>query len=107
MSDRHDEPDNSSWSKVEELFERGDPQFVPAIRHIADADRLGAFAPRWYADPRPVARRMLLDYLALPLNAFRHEALVKRLFKLAEAAGDDEALGRFLVLFDRSLLLLR
>src|SRR5438270_10146970 len=35
--------------------------------------------------------------------AYRLEALVKRLFKLAEAAGDDELMARFLVGFDRSV----
>ena len=48
------------------------------------------FAARWLADKRPAARRMLIEYLSLPLNAFRHEALIKRLFKGAEKAGDDE-----------------
>jgi hypothetical protein len=46
---------------------------------------------------------MLRDYLNRPLNAYRHEVLVKRLFKMAEAAADDEIMGCFLVLFDRSL----
>jgi hypothetical protein len=98
-----DATDNGSWPYAEELLERGDPLFVPEVRRITDADRLGALAPRWYGDRRPEARRLLLAYLDEPLNAFRHEALVKRLFKLAEAAGDDEVMGRFLALFDRSL----
>lgn len=92
-----------SWTTAEELYERGDPGFVDEIRRITDAEKLGAFAARWYADPRPEARRLLRDYLNLPLNALRHEALVKRLYKLAEAAGDDEIVGRFMVLFDRSI----
>ena len=95
--------DNGSWTFAEELLERGDPLFVRELRRITDADRLGAFAPRWYADRRPAARRFLLDYLDEPLNAYRHEALVKRLFKLAEKSGDDEVMARFLVLFDRSV----
>src|SRR5262249_44463610 len=37
------------------------------------------------------------------LNAYRHEALVKRLFKRAEAAGDDAVMARFIVAFDRSI----
>ena len=69
----------------------------------ADADRLGKLAGKWYHDPRREARRLLLDYLDLPLNAYRHEALIKRLFKLAEKAGDDEVMGCFLVAFDRSI----
>jgi hypothetical protein len=95
--------DNGSWSFAEELLERGDPQFVREVRRLTDAERLGNFAPRWYADRRPAARQLLFTYLDQPLNAFRHEALVKRLFKLAEAAGDDEVMARFLVLFDRSV----
>ena len=91
------------WLVVQELLERGDPAFVAELRRISDADALGAFAPRWYADPRPATRRLLMAYLDQPLNAYRHEALVKRLFKLAEAAGDDAVMARFLALFDRSI----
>lgn len=94
---------SGDWLVAEELFERGDPAFVDAVRQIGDAERLGALAPRWFADRRPEARRLLFDYLDRPLNAFRHEALVKRLFKLAEAAGDDALMARFLVAFDRSI----
>ena len=91
------------WLLLHELLERGDPEFVDRLRHIADADALGAFAERWYANPSLNARRLLLEYLERPLNAFRHEALVKRLFKRAEAAGDDAVMARFLVAFDRSI----
>jgi hypothetical protein len=91
------------WTVLEELLERGDPAFVEQIRRVHEVEKLGDFAPRWYDDPRPAARRLLLDYLDQPLNAPRHEALVKRVFKRAEAAGDDEVMGRFLVLFDRSI----
>ena len=65
--------------------------------------RSARFAERWYTDPSPNARRLLLAYLERPLNAFRHEALIKRLFKHAEAAGDDAVMARFLVAFDRSI----
>jgi hypothetical protein len=50
---------------------------------------------------------MLLAYLDHPLNAPRHEALVKRLYKLAEDARDDEVIARFLLAFDRSVRRLR
>lgn len=95
--------DSGSWSFAEELLERGEPAFVAELRRITDADRLGIFAARWYGDRRPASRQLLLDYLGWPLNAYRHEALVKRLFKLAENAGDDEVMGAFLAAFDRSL----
>lgn len=91
------------WLVVEEMFERGDAAFVDELRAQDDADRLGKFAAKWYNDRRREARRLLLDYLDRPLNAYRHEALVKRLYKLAEKAGDDEVVGRFLVAFDRSV----
>jgi hypothetical protein len=96
-------PTPGSWALAEELFERGDAGFVDELRRVTDAERLGAFAARWLADRRPVARQFLFDYLDRPLNAYRHEALVKRLFKRAEAAGDDELMGAFLALFDRSI----
>jgi hypothetical protein len=91
------------WLLVQELLERGEPEFVDRLRAIVDADALGRFAERWYADPSPNARRLLLTYLERPLNAYRHEALIKRLFKHAEAAGDDAVMARFLVAFDRSI----
>jgi hypothetical protein len=103
MQKRKDVVDTGSWAYAEELLERGDPVFVTELRRITDADRLGTFAARWYADRRPASRQLLFTYLDQPLNAFRHEALIKRLFKLAEQAGDDEVMGAFLVLFDRSL----
>jgi hypothetical protein len=91
------------WLVLEEKLERGDASFVDDLRSFHDAEVLGGFAARWLADKRPASRRMLLEYLDRPLNAFRHEALVKRLFKAAEAAGDDEVMARFMVLFDRSV----
>jgi hypothetical protein len=103
MQKRKDVVDTGSWAYAEELLERGDPVFVTELRRITDADRLGSFAAHWLADRRPASRKLLFTYLDQPLNAFRHEALIKRLFKLAEKAGDDEVMGAFLVLFDRSL----
>lgn len=96
-------PGHGDWLVVEELLDRGDAAFVDELRKLDDADRLGAFAGRWYADRRPSARAFLLDYLERPLNAYRHEALVKRLFKLAEQQGDDRVMSRFLVTLDRSI----
>jgi hypothetical protein len=92
-----------SWTFAEELFTRGADEFLNEVRRVQDPERLGKFAAKWFADPRPFARRMLFEYLALPLNSYRHEPLVKRLFKLAEKAGDDEVMGAFLVAFDRCL----
>lgn len=92
-----------SWSLAEEMFARGDPAFVDELRRVHFASRLGDFAARWIADSRPFARTALLDYLSRPLNCYRHEPLVKRLFKLAEKAGDDELMGAFLAAFDRAI----
>jgi hypothetical protein len=91
------------WLLVQELLDRGDPEFVDRLREFSDADILRPFAERWYSNPSPAARRLLLAYLESPLNAPRHEPLIKRLFKRAEAANDDSAMARFLVAFDRSL----
>lgn len=91
------------WIHFDDLFTRGDNSFVAELRRMHDPERLGKFASRWIADTRPFARQAMLDYLAMPLNCYRHEPLVKRLFKLAEAAKDDELMGAFLVAFDRSI----
>jgi hypothetical protein len=93
----------ASHTHAEELFARGDASFVDELRRVHDADFLGGFAARWFADRRPEARRMLRDYLSRRLNVYHHEVLVKRLFKMAEAAADDELMGCFLVLLDRSV----
>jgi hypothetical protein len=45
-----------SFALAEELFARGDPAFVAELRRVHDAERLGKFAARWLADPRPAAR---------------------------------------------------
>ena len=94
---------SGSFALAEELFARGDAAFVAELRRVHDAERLGNFAARWLADPRPAARRLLIDYLSLALNVYRHEALVKRLFKGAEKARDDELMGVFLLAFDRCI----
>lgn len=103
MAKQKHNPNERAWVEAESLFARGDPAFVDRLCAIYDAGLLGNFAARWFADRRPEARRMLCDYLSRPLNAYRHEALVKRLFKLAEQANDDEILAHFLVAFDRSM----
>ena len=96
-------PSRGSWLLAEEMLERGDPAFLTEFRRISDADRLGAFAAKWLSDPRPASRALLLDYLDLPFNSFRHEPLLKRLFKLAERQGDDVIMARFLVSTDRMI----
>lgn len=94
---------SGSWTLTEELFARGDASFVSELRSVHAPEQLGAFAAKWYADKRPFARQAIKNYLTLPLNCYRHEAIVKRLFKLVEAAKDDELMGVFLVAFDRTI----
>lgn len=101
------QPEPGSWLRVEELIERGDPEFVSEFRRISDADRLGSFAKVFYSDKRTSSRKLLLEYLKSPLSSFRHEAFVKRLFKLAEAAQDDEVMAYFMVALDRSIRRIR
>ena len=97
------QPNPGSWLRVEALLESGDPEFVDELRRIQDADRLGSFAKVLYNDKRVASRRLLLAYLNAPFNAFRHEAFLKRLFKIAEAAQDDEVMAYFMVGLDRSI----
>jgi hypothetical protein len=97
----------TSFLLIEEYFSREDDRFLPALRDAgwqgeskATIKRLAAFADRWKTDPRPWARRQILDYLGLPLNAPLHQPVVKRLFKECEKRGDDALMGAFLVAFD-------
>ncbi|MGB7324062.1 MAG: hypothetical protein WBD31_04275 [Rubripirellula sp.] len=92
-----------SWLLAEELFAAGDIGFVDEICRIDDVVRLGAFAKTWYADHRAQSRRLLDQYLQRPLAHYRHESLVKQLFKLAEASGDDQVMGWFMVTLDRTV----
>lgn len=84
-----------------ECFDRQDDRFVAAVRDLHDPVQLAELADRWKRDTRPWAREQGLAYLRLPLDCFGHEPLVKRMFKQAEAEGDDEWLAAFLVAFDR------
>lgn len=88
---------------LEEYFSAGVPLFLDELLKIHAAKKLGAFAERWFKDARPWAREQLHAYLDRPLKTPGHEPLVKRMFKLAEAAGDDATVARFLVAFDRSI----
>jgi hypothetical protein len=92
---------NGSFNLAEMLFTYGDESFLAELRKVQAVEQLGKFAAKWLNDSRPVARQYLFDYLTRPLACYRHEALVKRLFKLAEAKQDDELMGAFLVAFDR------
>src|SRR5262245_33800707 len=101
--DRQNPPIDTVWARAERLFQAGSPEFVDAIRSVFNANQLAPSAEAWYTDTRIEVRRLLFAYLDRPLNAIRHEPLVKRLFKFADGAGDDAVVARFMVAFDRTV----
>ncbi|HEX3763896.1 MAG TPA: hypothetical protein VHW23_34610, partial [Kofleriaceae bacterium] len=97
-------PSPASVIALEAYFAAADPQFLSELMRptpAAQASGLAGLAERWYQDARPWARDMLRAYIDDGCDRPWHKALVKRLFKLAEAAGDDELMTHFLVAFDR------
>ena len=96
-------PNDAAWARAERAFQLGSPEFVEVVRAVADAKRLATFAEAWYTESRIEAKRLLFAYLERPFNSPRHEPLVKRLFKFADAAGDDAVMARFLAGFDRTI----
>lgn len=94
-------PEVASSLMLEEHFAAGDDRFLGELAACMHAHKLAALAEPWAKDARPWARRMLLAYIDDGCDRPHHKALVKRLFKLVEAAGDDEAMGHFQVAFDR------
>jgi hypothetical protein len=102
---RQPPPSNNdpNWERTLRMFQAGAAEFVDAVRQRVNAPQLATFAETWYNDPRVEARRLLFAYLERPLNSPRHEPLVKRVFKFADAAGDDAVMARFLVGLDRTV----
>lgn len=88
---------------VRQLLDQTDDGFLDELCRVDDADRLGGFAREFYDDRRSHVRQGLLNYIDVSMGQYRHEALVKRLFKFAESAGDDEAMSRFMIALDRSV----
>jgi predicted DNA-binding WGR domain protein len=89
---------------LEAYFTAADPQFLTELLRPTSASHaagIAGLAERWYRDDRPWARDLLRAYIADGCDRPWHKALVKRLFKLAEAAGDDELMAHFMVAFDR------
>ena len=86
---------------VEEYFAREDGRFLAELRRVNGPAALAGFVEKWKRDARPWARAQQLAYIALPLDCPGHEPVVKRLFKQADHAGDDEWMAAFLVAFDR------
>lgn len=91
----------SSSILLDEHFAAGDPRFVDEVLASASGKRLKSFAARWYEDTRPFARAALHRYVDDGCDRPHHRPLVKAVFKLAEAAGDDDTMAHFLVAFDR------
>jgi hypothetical protein len=98
-------PSQGSGSLIlaEEYFGAEDPSFLKAIREVSASAALAGFVDRWKRDPRPFARAQIFAYLAEPLNCIGHNVVVKRLFKHAEEAGDNELMAAFLAAFDVSV----
>lgn len=90
----------SSKLLLDEYFEAGDDRFVDEVLSLDAGKKLKSLAERWYRDARPFARRTLLLYIDDGCDKPHHRPLVKNLFKLAEKANDDEAMGHFMVAFD-------
>ena len=88
---------------MDEYYEAADDRFLAEILASTAAKKLKAFGERWYKDARPFARGALLAYIDDGCDRPHHRPLVKAIFKLAEKAGDDEAMGRFMVAFDRMM----
>lgn len=86
---------------VDEYYKSGDSRFLGELFASRSERKLKSFAETWYADQRDFARETLLSYIDDGCDRWNHRALVKSLFKQAEAASDDEAMAHFLVAFDR------
>lgn len=93
----------SSKLLLDEYFEAGDDRFVDEVLALDAGKKLKSLAERWYRDARPFARRTLLLYIDDGCDKPHHRPLVKNLFKLAEKANDDEAMGHFMVAFDHMI----
>jgi hypothetical protein len=89
---------------VEEFFAAGDPRFRSELLYLNAPKKLGPFAEKWIKDARPWSRQMMRDFLLdRSFERPQHKPLVKRLFKLAEAAGEDRVMAWFLVAGDLSI----
>jgi hypothetical protein len=88
---------------AQQYLDDGNEGFLDELCRVEDAAGLGSFARKFFDDRRSHARAALLQYIDIGMSQYRHEALYKRLFKFAEAAGDDEAMARFMVALDRSI----
>jgi hypothetical protein len=86
---------------VDEYYAAADDRFLDEVLRLRQGGKLAALADTWWGDQRQWARRMLLAYILDGCDLPEHKGLVKRLFKKAEAANDDEAVAHFMVAFDQ------
>lgn len=86
---------------AEEQLSAGADAFLETIRTLKEPKALAGLAEKWKNDPRPWARTMMQSYFELPFDKPGHQVVVKRLFKSAEARGDDAVMARCFVAFDR------
>lgn len=98
---RGDERPAPSLLWIEEAFAAEDDRFLAELLRVPRVEKLGAWASRWLEDKRPFARQALFGYVDDGCDRPFHKALVKKLYKGAEAAADDELMAHFLVAFDR------
>ncbi|MDP3277056.1 MAG: hypothetical protein Q8Q09_17830 [Deltaproteobacteria bacterium] len=94
---------SSSTLLLNEYFDAGDWRFFDELLSSTAARKLQVFAARWYGDRRAFGREALLRYIDDGCDRPGHRPMVKKLFKCAEAAGDDEAMAHFVVVFDRAI----
>jgi hypothetical protein len=85
---------------LDELFSAGDERFLDHLIRFHEPKKLASIADRWRTDPRPWARRVIMQYLERAPNSPGHEPVVKRLFKHAEGNRDDELMAHFARCFD-------
>ncbi|MCG3195163.1 MAG: hypothetical protein DIJKHBIC_04433 [Thermoanaerobaculia bacterium] len=86
---------------IDEYFVTADPRLVNEVLASVSAPKLKALAAKWFDDPRPLLRELLLSYVDDGCDRVGHRPLVKQLFKLAEQGKDDELMAHFLCAFDR------
>lgn len=86
---------------AEEQLSAGADAFLETIRGMKEPKALAGLADKWKNDPRPWARTLMQRYFELPFDTPGHQVLVKRLFKAAEARGDDAVMARCFMAFDR------
>jgi hypothetical protein len=89
---------------LEEYFASGDSRFRSELQSFNAPKKVDALAEKWLKDPRPWSRQVLRDFLLdRSFERPQLKPLVKRLFKLAEAAGEDRVMAWFLVAADCSI----